>query len=131
MQSEMIREIVDVYLIKKDNQIVALGPVSVLEECQNKAKEKNITITSRKITTNTVRANEIGFNLFKVNYPVSGKENLVKFRNSVIKEWIDRCAKIKNSDKKIIWGKVASKHNIPFSSPEEFSQSIMDKIEFA
>lgn len=130
MNTEQIREIVDVILVKNGNMPIALGSSTDVEVYLKKAQEKNIKVTTKKITTNSIRANEIGFNIFGVSYNANNKDTLLQFRNNIIKEWMNKCSSIKNCDKKIVWERLAKKNNIPFNSVEQFSQSIMDKIEY-
>jgi len=130
MTDEIVREIVDVYLVKCEKGALALCSEQESKNYIKLGKEKNLNVTTKKITTNLNRANEIGTNLFKINYPCKTKDELVSFRNKLIKEWISRCESIKNCNKKIVWSKVAEKHKITVDSPDEFSQSIMDKLEY-
>lgn len=130
MTEEVVREIVDVYLMKCEKGVLALCSEKETHNYISFGKEKNLKVVSQKITTNLGRANQIGHNIFKIQYPVSSKSDLLDFRNTVIKEWMRNCEAIKNPNKTIIWSKVAAKHGIQLSTPEEFSQSIMDKVEY-
>jgi type III secretion system FlhB-like substrate exporter len=130
MISEQVREIVDVILVRNGNIPIAFGSSNVVEEYIKKAQEKNIKVVTKKITTNSNRANEIGFNIFKVNYNASSREELLKFRNNVITEWMTKCSNIKNCDRNIVWNRVAKSYGIPFDNVDQFSQSIIDKIDF-
>jgi len=131
MIDEMTHEIVDVYLIRCEKGNLALCYIESEKDLYiEKAKKKGITVTIQKITTNVTRANQIGMNLFHVNYPVKTKDELIEFRNTVISEWIHKCDTVKNCNKDHIWKMVAGSFQIPFETPEGFSQSIIDKIEF-
>jgi hypothetical protein len=129
METE-VREIIDLYLITCDKGVVALCTEKEKKDYLALCEQKNIKVDIKKITTNTTRANQIGNSIFKVNYPYTNKEELINFRNSVIDEWMKKCAAIKNSNTKIIWSKIAAKYNTQTATPEEFSQTIFDKIEF-
>jgi hypothetical protein len=120
-----------VYLVKCEKGVLALCSEKESHNYINLGKEKNLKVVTKKITTNLGRANQIGYNIFKLQYPCSTKNDLLNFRNTVIKEWMQRCESIKNSNKSIVWSKVAAKHNVQVNTPEEFSQSIMDKVEYA
>jgi hypothetical protein len=130
MNDEIVREIVDVYLVKCEKGTLALCSEQESKNYIKLGKEKNLNVTTKKITTNLNRANEIGNNLFKINYPCKTREELIGFRNKLVLEWIRRCESIKNCNKKIVWRKVAEKHNISVETPEEFAQSISDKLEY-
>jgi hypothetical protein len=128
---EIIRDIVDMYILSCNKGLVAFCPEKELSNYESMASKKNFTLSKRKITTNVDRANQIGYNLFNVNYPCKNKNELIAFRNSVIKDWMDRCSSIKNCDKKVVWERIAKKHNIQSKTVDEFSQSIFDKIEYS
>jgi hypothetical protein len=131
MTDEVVREIVDVFLVKCERGVLALCSEQESKGYITLGKEKNLKVTTQKITTNLNRANEIGKNLFKVNFPYSSKSELIEFRNTVIKDWMTRCANIKKSNPQLVWDKVATKYKLSISTPEEFSQSVLDKIEYA
>lgn len=130
MSCEKVREIVDVFLVKCDKGVIALCSENDTKKYIQLGVDKNIKITTKKITTNLDRVNQIGNNLFNVNYPCKNKTELIKFRNDVIGDWMKKCDSIKNANQLIVWSKVAQKYKVEATTVEEFSQSIMDKIEY-
>jgi hypothetical protein len=128
--TDEVREIIDVYLVKCEKGVLALCGESDKKTYENLGKEKNLNVTIKKITTNTKRANQIGENIFKIKFPYNTISELMSFRNSIIRDFIKSCSTIKNADKAVVWSKISKKNNIECSSPDDFSQAILDKIEY-
>lgn len=132
MQENYLRTISTSFLIKENNNLVALVPSEKITDYENNLKEHGISYTLTKFTSNIERINEIGENLFTYNFNCKNREELISFRNKIIIEWKTLCEKYKkdNGDT-VIWGKLLNKYNIPNMSSESFCRCVLDKLEYA
>lgn len=130
IESENFREIVKGYLVVKNS-----GPILLTTESSNavacfkkcKVVDKNSFIID--FTTHVERLKEIGRNLF-TPIPLQHRENLMDYRNSIIKEWQDRVDSINKSNPKVVWNKIANKYNLPHQTAIEFNQWALDHLKY-
>jgi hypothetical protein len=132
--TEQLREIVSAYiLINGEEPVIFSSDEEKIEEVVRIASQNNISLKKRKITTNKDRIMEIGVNFFKRNTPLTAKQDPIKFRNLLVKDWhdtVDRLSDIIKVDAKISWAKICKKHNLEECTIEEFSRWMLDIHEF-
>lgn len=122
------RTLVVGYLVKcqKGPVILTVNEKKAIDTFGN-VKCKDSTAAIKKIIVHVDRFKEIGRNLFK---PIPFN-NIIDYRNSIIKEWQNACSQIKGSNHLIVWRRVAKKNNLEcFSSADEFNQWTMDHLKY-
>jgi len=129
-KTEPFRCIMKGYLVVKDTgPILLTTESSKATECFKKCKAKDSEAFIIDFTTHVERFKEIGRNLF-TPIPPQHSSNLLEYRNKIIKEWQMTVDQISKSNPKIVWAKIAKKHDIPHQSAEEFNQWTMDHLKY-
>ena len=128
--TQPLREIIKGYLVVKNNGPILLttNPDKAIE-CFKKCKNKDDASFIIDFTTHVERLKELGKNLF-TPIPVQYKNNIIAYRNSVIKEWQDTVDSIPKSNPAVVWTKIAKKYSISNFTSTEFNQWTMDHLKY-
>lgn len=127
-------EIISAWLVS-DNQkaYVLTCNKQKAEQIFNKLKSvKNTVIHLQKITNSKERISQIGKNLFSLKKNINNKNDLIDYRNKIIKEWKNKVDSIPNANEKIVWEKIAQKDEFlkNFSTAEDFSTWCLDMLNY-
>lgn len=127
---EPFREITKGYLVVSSNGPVILTTnISRATKCFELYKQKDTKASFQTLTTHIERFKEIGRNLF-TPIPTEYDNNIVDYRNKIVKEWHMLVSSVARSNPTIVWGKVAEKHGLKHKSAEEFNQWALDHMKY-
>jgi hypothetical protein len=93
-----------------------------------KAKEQDKSATMKKVILHVERFRELGKNIFR---PIpKNVDNVISWRNKIIKEWHESVSNIKGANPEIVWTRVAKRNGIENMSAHEFNQWILDHMKY-
>lgn len=127
-------EIISVWLVS-DNQkaYILTCNKEKAEQIFNKLKTiKNNSIYIKKITHYKERIYQIGKNLFSLKKDIQNTDELINYRNTIIKKWKNQVDSIPNANEELVWKKIAQKDDFlkNFETAEDFSTWCLDVLQY-